>query len=91
MRELPLQGAQNPSSDASGTNPGSFANASDVGGPRAYSSPDTPGMPAPSGKTAWDFMPPVGAAVRHRPLDRAAGFAPAPSSSPRVSASSRRR
>lgn len=22
-----------------------------------YSSPDTPGMPAPSGKTAWDYLP----------------------------------
>jgi phosphomethylpyrimidine synthase len=28
-----------------------------VGGPLAFSSPDTPGMPAPSSKTAWDFMP----------------------------------
>jgi phosphomethylpyrimidine synthase len=58
MRELPLQGAQNPSTDSAGTNPGSFANAPDLGGPRTYSSPDTPGMPPPSGKSAWDFMPP---------------------------------
>jgi phosphomethylpyrimidine synthase len=54
---LPLRGAANPSSQASGTNPGSFALRSDVGGPLAYASPDTPGMPAPSEKTAWDFMP----------------------------------
>jgi len=40
-----------------GTNPGSFANRADVGGPRAFSSPDTPGMPELSSKTAWDFMP----------------------------------
>ncbi len=53
----PLRGAANPSSLGAGTNPGSFANAPEVGGPRSYSSPDTPGMPAPSGKTAWDFMP----------------------------------
>lgn len=53
---LPLQGAQAPGTD--GTNPGSFARRADVGGPLAYSSPDTPGMPAPSEKTAWDFMPP---------------------------------
>jgi phosphomethylpyrimidine synthase len=55
---LPRCGAQNPSSQAEGTNPGSFALAPDVGGPHAYSSPDTPGMPAPSTKTAWDFLPP---------------------------------
>jgi phosphomethylpyrimidine synthase len=56
-RTIPLRGATNPSSLRGGTNPGSFANAPDVGGRRAYSSPDTPGMPAPSEKTAWDFMP----------------------------------
>jgi len=39
------------------TNPGSFANAPQVGGPLTFSSPDTPGMPAPSDKTAWDFLP----------------------------------
>lgn len=54
---LPLRGAHNPSTDAEGTSPGSFANAADVGGPLAFSSPDTPGMPAPSDKTAWDFLP----------------------------------
>jgi phosphomethylpyrimidine synthase len=40
-----------------GTNPGSFANPPDVGGALAFSSPNTPGMPPPSDKTAWDFMP----------------------------------
>ncbi len=55
--QLPLRGAQNPSTSAEGTSPGSFANAPDVGGPLAFSSPDTPGMPAPSAKTAWDFLP----------------------------------
>ncbi|MCS5636966.1 MAG: phosphomethylpyrimidine synthase ThiC [Myxococcota bacterium] len=40
-----------------GTNPGSFANPADIGGPLSFSSPDTPGMPAVSDKTAWDFMP----------------------------------
>ena len=54
---LPTLGASNPSSVAAGTSPGSFARAADVGGPLAFSSPDTPGMPAPSEKTAWDFMP----------------------------------
>jgi len=55
--DLPLHGASNPSSTQAGTNPGSFALASDVGGPRTYASPDTPGMPEPSPLTAWDFLP----------------------------------
>ncbi len=54
---LPLRGAYNPSSRAQGTNPGSFSNAPDIGGPLSFSSPDSPGMPPPSDKTAWDFMP----------------------------------
>ncbi len=54
---LPLRGAHNPSSRKAGTNPGSFAERADVGGARTFSSPDTPGMPAPSEKTAWDFLP----------------------------------
>ncbi len=54
---LPMAGAENPSSTRAGTTPGSFARRADVGGPYAYSSPDTPGMPAPSDKTAWDFLP----------------------------------
>ncbi len=51
----------NPSSQAQGTNPGSFANperlAAGTAGVWTYSSPDTPGMPQPSDKSAWDFMP----------------------------------
>ncbi|MDA0803180.1 MAG: phosphomethylpyrimidine synthase ThiC [Planctomycetota bacterium] len=54
---LPLHGAHNPSSCAAGTTPGSFALRADVGGALAFASPDTPGMPAPSEKTAWDFLP----------------------------------
>ena len=54
---LPLRGAHNPSSLRAGTTPGSFANAPNIGGALAFSSPDTPGMPQPSSKTAWDFMP----------------------------------
>src|SRR5829696_6832350 len=46
-----------PSSTAQGTTPGSFANRGRVGTPWTFSSPDTPGMPAPSDKTAWDFLP----------------------------------
>lgn len=53
----PLLGAHNPSTQRSGTSPGSFANPADLGGPYAFSSPDTPGMPVPSDKTAWDFLP----------------------------------
>jgi len=54
---LPLHGAANPSTLGQGTSPGSFARRADVGGPLAFSSPDTPGMPAPSDRTAWDFLP----------------------------------
>ncbi len=49
----------NPSSNQQGTTPGSFARPPQVGTPYAFSSPDTPGMPAPSEKTAWDFLPPA--------------------------------
>ncbi len=55
--DLPIRGALSPATRAAGTTPGSFANAPDIGGPLGLSSPDTPGMPAPSTKTAWDFMP----------------------------------
>ncbi len=48
----------NPSTQRQGTSPGSFANRGRVGTPWSFSSPDAPGMPAPSEKTAWDFMPP---------------------------------
>jgi phosphomethylpyrimidine synthase len=47
----------NPASAATGTNPGSFSAPNRVGTPWTFSSPDTPGMPQPSDKTAWDFMP----------------------------------
>ena len=53
---LPVLG-NNPSSAFQGTTPGSFANPPEIGGARTFSSPDTPGMPQPSEKTAWDFMP----------------------------------
>ncbi len=53
---IPARGAD-ASSSSPGTSPGSFANPPDIGGPLAFSSPDTPGMPVPSEKTAWDFMP----------------------------------
>ena len=53
---VPLRGAHKPGTPGA-TTPGSFANAPDLGGPLAYSSPDSPGMPAPSPYTAWDFLP----------------------------------
>jgi len=54
---LPLHGADNPSTDAQGTTPGSFALKPDLGGALTFSSPDTPGMPPVSPRTAWDFNP----------------------------------
>ncbi len=58
--QLPPLGG-NPATRREGTNPGSFAEAARLApgpeGAKTYSSPDTPGMPAPSEKTAWDFMP----------------------------------
>jgi phosphomethylpyrimidine synthase len=62
--------SHNPSSSCDGTNPGSFANPPDIGGPLSFSSPDTPGMPPPSAHTAWDFMP-----AGWRRIDTAAGVA----------------
>ena len=53
----PTHGARNPGREPTATTPGSFALGHDVGGPRMFASPDTPGMPAPSDKTAWDFLP----------------------------------
>ncbi len=51
----------NPSTTAAGTSPGSFARKPAIApGPEGrytFSSPDTPGMPEPSLKTAWDFLP----------------------------------
>lgn len=55
--ELPPLGS-NPSTLRQGTSPGSFANLPAVGAALTFSSPDTPGMPAASTKTAWDFLPP---------------------------------
>ena len=55
--ELPLRGGGVPSTGKRGTAPPSFALKPDIGGPLSFSSPDTPGMPPPSGKTAWDFNP----------------------------------
>ena len=72
---LPLRGASHPSTGRLGTSPGSFALAPEVGGPRTYASPDTPGMPAPSAKTAWDFMPSDWAKVGDR-WQAPAGFVP---------------
>jgi phosphomethylpyrimidine synthase len=77
---LPLRGASNPSSTKAGTTPGSFASPADVGGPLSYSSPDTPGMPKPSEKTAWDFLPEgwtVERDARGRRVDGAFAIAPA--------------
>jgi phosphomethylpyrimidine synthase len=64
--QLPVHGAFNPGADEKAPTPGSFANRADIGGPRSFSSPDTPGMPAPSDKTAWDFLP-EGWSVRTMP------------------------
>jgi len=55
--QLPPLGG-NPSSAAQGTSPGSFAVRPAIGSPLPFASPDAPGMPAASEKTAWDFMPP---------------------------------
>ena len=54
---LPRYGAANPGREKTATTPGSFALAPDIGGPRMFASPDTPGMPAVSERTAWDFLP----------------------------------
>ena len=56
--DLPPLG-DDPGTATDTTTPGSFANPGRVGTPYTFSSPDTPGMPAPSDKTAWDFMPPA--------------------------------
>ena len=59
---LPKIEGSDPSSTHAGTTPGSFARAPRIAAGRAgaltFASPDTPGMPLPSEKTAWDFMPP---------------------------------
>ncbi|MFO0859209.1 MAG: phosphomethylpyrimidine synthase [Phycisphaerales bacterium] len=61
---LPTHGALNPAVTPNVTTPGSFALKPDVGGPLMFASPDTPGMPAPSTKTAWDFLPEGWSVVR---------------------------
>ncbi|MFN3168164.1 MAG: phosphomethylpyrimidine synthase ThiC [Phycisphaeraceae bacterium] len=57
---LPAVGA-NPGLEPNTTTPGSFANTPTIlpgaRGARTFSSPDTPGMPPLSNKTAWDFLP----------------------------------
>jgi phosphomethylpyrimidine synthase len=60
----PTHGARNPGTTPNVTTPGSFALAPDVGGPLMFASPDTPGMPPPSTKTAWDFLPEGWSVVR---------------------------
>jgi phosphomethylpyrimidine synthase len=75
----PLYGALNPGRELAATTPGSFALAPDVGGPRMFASPDTPGMPPPSAKTAWDFLPDGWSVQR---LDATMADASMPSSAP---------
>jgi phosphomethylpyrimidine synthase len=72
--ELPPLGS-NPSSRGLGTTPGSFARAPGIGGCTPFSSPDAPGMPAPSERSAWDFMPPGWKQVGAR-WEAPAGFQP---------------
>lgn len=58
--QLPAVGA-NPGLEPNVTTPGSFANTPQIlpgaRGAKTFSSPDTPGMPPVSNKTAWDFLP----------------------------------
>ncbi len=58
--QLPETGL-NPSTAKEGTNPGSFAKKAHIApgleGRWTFASPDTPGMPQPSDKTAWNFLP----------------------------------
>ncbi len=78
---LPLHGAGNPGTDAAVTTPGSFALAPDLGGPLMFASPNTPGMPAASAKTAWDFLPDGWSVVDLGPVALTAtdpAYAPAP-------------
>ncbi len=73
----PIPGAHNPATLREGTTPGSFARPADIGGPLMFASPDTPGMPAPSDKTAWDFLP-DGWTTGHASDGSAVSEAPAP-------------
>ncbi|NNJ27623.1 phosphomethylpyrimidine synthase [Alienimonas chondri] len=57
---LPAVGGD-PASAPAGTTPGTFANAPKLApgpaGRMTFSSPDAPGMPQASDRTAWDFLP----------------------------------
>ena len=70
----------NPSTNRQGTSPGSFANAPQIlpgsAGAMTFSSPDTPGMPSPSVKTAWDFMPADWQCVDSENYERPAAWRP---------------
>src|SRR6186713_1776819 len=79
---LPLTGARNPGRTPGVTTPGSFANAPDIGGPLMFSSPDTPGMPPASDKTAWDFLPEDWSTEILSDLDPSVPHPSVPSSSP---------
>jgi phosphomethylpyrimidine synthase len=72
---LPPMG-DNPSSRAEGTTPGSFALQGRIGTPWTFSSPDTPGMPEPSDKTAWDFMPDHWQCLDHENYQRPSAWRP---------------
>jgi phosphomethylpyrimidine synthase len=58
--QLPTIGG-NPSTGSQGTTPGSFARPATIlpgtAGAATFASPDTPGMPELSTRTAWDFLP----------------------------------
>jgi phosphomethylpyrimidine synthase len=55
------------------TTPGSFARKPELApgerGRYTFTSPDTPGMPQPSDKTAWDFLPEGWSTLEGTPLD----------------------
>ena len=69
-----------PSSTSAGTTPGSFAKrghiAAGAEGRWTFASPDTPGMPEPSEKTAWDFMPADWTCVDEANREHAAAWQP---------------
>jgi phosphomethylpyrimidine synthase len=77
---LPAIGGS-PSSNPQTTNPGSFARrpqlAPGARGALTFASPDTPGMPAPSEKTAWDYLPPAWSSFE-KPTPQVATPAPQP-------------
>lgn len=82
----PLGG--NPASRPLGTTPGSFASRPRIlpgrAGALTYSSPDSPGMPAPSDRTAWDFMPPDWACLDRKGYERPEAWQPPPGFEPRT-------